>query len=84
METGLTTQAVTREVRLRQWKEIIHARQESGLAVNLGGTWPGQPIHYSFPGGIRIICNMQFNLLVFHLILTPLVPPPVSQRTPFY
>ena len=33
METGLTTQAVTREVRLRQWREIIHARQESGLTV---------------------------------------------------
>ena len=33
METSLTTQAVTREVRLRQWREIIHARQESGLTV---------------------------------------------------
>ena len=33
METGLTTQAVAREVRLRQWQEIIHARQESGLTV---------------------------------------------------
>ena len=33
METGLTTQAVTREVRLRHWREIIYARQESGLTV---------------------------------------------------
>ena len=33
METGLTTQAVIREVRLREWREIIHAKQESGSAV---------------------------------------------------
>lgn len=33
METGLTTRAATREIRLRQWQEIFHDRKESGLTV---------------------------------------------------
>ena len=33
METGLTTRAATRQIRIRQWQEIFHDRRESGMTV---------------------------------------------------